>query len=374
MPAEDKLRGYARFTGPHTLQVDDHTTVEAGRIVIATGSTPAQLPKLAGVQRGIITSDDVFYWDDLPSSVAVLGTGVIGLELGQALARLGVRVTVYARGGSVAQLTDPQVLRTAARVLAEEFDLRFQAEAVTAQQEGDGVALTMRDALGKETTEHYQYVLVAAGRKPNLDNIGIEHAGLAMHDYGIPLFNPQTMQCGTSHIFIAGDANSERPVLPEAADHGKIAGDNAGRFPDVRPGLRRTPLTIAFTEPNIATLGATYRGLCAAGKPKFAIGEVSFENQGRSRVMLKNHGMLRVYGEYGTGRFLGAEMIAPSGEHLAHLLAWACQARMTVEQMLELPFYHPVVEEGVRTALRDLAANLAKGAGDTDPADSEPGT
>jgi dihydrolipoamide dehydrogenase len=374
IPAADKLRGHARFTGPHTLQVDDHTTVEASRIVIATGSTPAQLPKLAGITSGIISSDDVFYWDDLPSSVAVLGTGVIGLELGQALARLGVRVTVYARGGSVAQLTDPQVLRTAARTLAEEFDLRFQNEVVGAREEGGQVVLDMRDALGKESSERYQYVLVATGRKPNVDRIGLEHSGLALREDGIPLFNSQTMQCGTSHIFIAGDANSERPVLPEAADHGKIAGDNAGRYPDVRPGLRRTPLTIAFTEPNIATLGATYRSLSVPGKPKFAIGQVSFENQGRSRVMLRNRGMLRVYGEYGTGRFLGAEMIAPSGEHLAHLLAWACQMRMTVEQMLELPFYHPVIEEGVRTALRDLAANLAVDAGGTDPADSEPGT
>jgi dihydrolipoamide dehydrogenase len=374
IPAEDKLRGYARFSGPQTLQVDDHTTVEAARIVIATGSTPAQLPKLAGVTSGIISSDDVFYWDDLPASVAVLGTGVIGLELGQALARLGVRVTVYARGGSVAQLTDPQVLRVAARTLAEDFDVRFQTEVVGARHENGEVALTMRDALGNETTGRYQYVLVATGRKPNVDMLGLEHTGLALREDGVPQFNPQTMQCGTSHIFIAGDVNSERPVLPEAADHGKIAGDNAGRYPDVRPGLRRAPLTIAFTEPNIGTLGASYRTLCAPGKPKFAIGQVSFENQGRSRVMLRNRGMLRVYGEYGSGRFLGAEMIAPSGEHLAHLLAWACQMRMTVEQMLELPFYHPVIEEGVRTALRDLAANLARGAGETDPADSEPGT
>jgi hypothetical protein len=171
----------------------------------------------------------------------------------------------------------------------------------------------------------------------------------------VPTFDSRTMQCGTSHIFIAGDANNERPVLPEAADHGKIAGDNAGRFPDIRPGLRRAPLTAAFTEPNIVTLGASYKALCAPGKPKFAIGQVSFENQGRSRVMLQNKGMLRVYGEYGTGRFLGAEMIAPRGEHIGHLLAWAVQSRMTVEQMLEMPFYHPVIEEGVRTALRDLA-------------------
>ena len=84
--------------------------------------------------------------------------------------------------------------------------------------------------------------------------------------------------------------------------------------------------------------------------------------------MLQNHGMLRVYGEYGTGRFLGAEMIGPRAENLGHLLAWACQARMTVAQMLDMPFYHPVIEEGVRTALRDLAAELEKGA----PAASEP--
>jgi dihydrolipoamide dehydrogenase len=207
---------------------------------------------------------------------------------------------------------------------------------------------------------------MAAGRTPNVGDIGIEHAGVALDGAGIPLFDRRTMQCGTSHIFIAGDADNQHPVLPEAADEGKIAGDNAGRYPDVRPGLRRTPLTIAFTEPQIATLGATYRQLCANGMPKFALGMVSFENQGRSRVMLQNRGMLRVYGEYGTGRFLGAEMIGPRAEHLAHMLAWACQARMTVDQMLEMPFYHPVIEEGVRTALRDLHADLAKGAADTD--------
>jgi dihydrolipoamide dehydrogenase len=375
IPPEDKLRGYARFTGPHTLMVDDHTEVEAARVVIATGSTPTRLPQLEGAGPGIISSDDVFYWDELPRSVAVIGTGVIGLELGQALDRLGVRVALFARGGSVAQLTDPEVLHVARKALGGGLDLRFQAELVGARQEGGEVALTWRDALGTESTERFQYVLAAAGRVPNVHGIGIEQARIERGANGIPLFDHRTMQCGTSHVFIAGDANNERPVLPEAADHGKIAGDNAGRYPDVRPGLRRVPLTIAFTEPNIATLGANYRTLCAEGMPKFAVGMVSFENQGRSRVMLQNQGLLRVYGEYGSGRFLGAEMIAPRGENLSHLLAWACQARMTVEQMLEMPFYHPVIEEGVRTALRDLAHNLAKGAShETSAADSEPGT
>lgn len=373
-PLEDRIRGHARFTGAHTLQVGDHTEIEAARIVIATGSTPVILPQLQGVGPGIVTSDDVFDWDDLPGSVAVIGTGVIGLELGQALTRLGVKVSLFARGGSLAQLSDPEVLGAARHALAQELDLRFQTEVVGAEQQGARVRLTTRDARGVETDEHFQYVLLATGRAPNLHGMGLEASGLELMANGVPDFDSRTMQCGTSHIFIAGDANNELPLLAEAADHGKIAGENAGRYPDVRPGLRRTPLSIAFTEPNIATLGKSYKALCAGGRPKFAIGQVSFVNQGRSRVMLQNKGMLRVYAEYGSCRFLGAEMIGPRGEHLAHLLAWAAQAHLTVPQMLDMPFYHPVIEEGVRTALRDLAANLAARTNHTDAADSEPGT
>ncbi len=142
-----------------------------------------------------------------------------------------------------------------------------------------------------------------------------------------------------------------------------LPGDNAGRFPDIRAGLRRSPISAVFSDPQIAMVGETYKqltqrlGNCGC----FAVGEVSFENQGRSRVMLRNKGLLHVYGEQGTGRFLGAEMMGPNAEHLAHLLAWAHQNQMTISQMLDMPFYHPVIEEGVRTALRDLNAKLHLG-------------
>ena len=135
------------------------------------------------------------------------------------------------------------------------------------------------------------------------------------------------------------------------------------RFPDIRAGLRRSPLSVVFSDPQIAMVGSSLRELnqkyssCGC----FEIGEVSFEDQGRSRVMLRNKGILRVYGEHGTGRFLGAEMMGPNVEHIAHLLAWAHQQQMTVSQMLDMPFYHPVVEEGLRTALRDLNAKLHLG-------------
>ena len=88
-------------------------------------------------------------------------------------------------------------------------------------------------------------------------------------------------------------------------------------------------------------------------------GVVSFDNQGRARVMLKNRGLLHVYADTITGRLLGAEMIGPDAEHVAHLLAWAIQAEFTVARALEMPYYHPVVEEGLRTALRDAQAKVA---------------
>ncbi len=365
IPDTDKLIGHARFISQRAVQVDDHSVVNATRFVIATGSTPIKLDVLAPGGAAIISSDDIFELEDLPKSMAVIGTGVIGLELGQAMARLGVRVSFFARGGSIAQLTDPDVLHNATKVFGAELDIRFQQRIVGVEPKPEGgVALSTRDATGATHVDDFDFILVAAGRKPNVGDIGIEHTGLELDKAGIPLFDRCTMQCGDSHIFIAGDADDERPLLAEAADQGRIAGDNAGRFPDVRPGLRRTALTIAFTEPQVATAGESYRELCAAGKPKFALGMVSFENQGRSRVMLQNHGMLRVYGEYGSGRFLGFEMVGPRAEHIGHLLAWACQARMTVDQMLEMPFYHPVIEEGLRTALRHLHAELAKGAPD----------
>jgi dihydrolipoamide dehydrogenase len=358
-PAEDKVHGYARFLSPTQLQVDDHTLIEAERFVIATGST-AIVPdewKLAGPR--VIISDDVFDWEDLPDSVAVAGTGVIGLELGQALHRLGVRVTVFGRGVSVAQLSDPEVLDSARSAMADELDVRFKTRIVKVEEHGDGLSITSEDTNGDQQTEHFSYLLSAIGRRPNVHKLGLEHTGLARDHHGIPLYDKVTMQCGTSAIFIAGDADNERPLLPEAADQGRIAGDNAARWPEVRPGLRRTPLTIAFTEPQIATAGASYAELCITHAGRFAVGKVSFENQGRSRVMLQNKGMLRVYAEFRSGRFLGAEMIGPRAENIGHLLSWAVQARLTVEAMLDMPFYHPVVEEGVRTALRDLAHHLA---------------
>ena len=122
------------------------------------------------------------------------------------------------------------------------------------------------------------------------------------------------------------------------------------------PGLRRTPLAIVFSDPQLAVVGARYADLAPG---TFVTGKVSFDDQGRSRVMLRNKGLMHVYADAATGQLRGAELIGPDAEHLGHLLAWAIQTGFTVAQALEMPFYHPVIEEGLRTALRDAQAKLA---------------
>lgn len=164
-------------------------------------------------------------------------------------------------------------------------------------------------------------------------------------------------QWGQGGVFIAGDVTGDRPLLHEASDAGRIAGDNAARWPEVHHRPRRTPLAVVFSDPQIALAGASHRELTTDGVP-FDVGRVSFADQGRSRVMGVNQGALHIYAARGTGRLLGAEMIGPAAEHLGHLLAWSVQRGDTVQQMLDCPFYHPVIEEGLRTALRQLHSDL----------------
>ena len=357
-----QLRGEARFLDDHRLQVGEDMIVEAERIVIATGSRPVYPGFFAAAGDLLATNDDVFDWQDLPDSAAVFGAGVIGLELGQALHRLGVRVRLFSKGGGIGPLTDPTVRDYAAGAFAAEYPLMPDADVTAIDRDDNAVAVTYRAQDGTETTEHFATLLAATGRRPNVDKLALENTGLECDSHGIPIFDPHTGQCGDSHVFIAGDVNNTVPLLHEAADEGLIAGQNAARYPDVRAKPRRAPLSIVFCEPQIAMVGSTYKALEDEGG-EFEIGEVSFENQGRSRVMAQNKGILRLYGEKGSGRFLGAEMIGPRAEHLGHLLAWALQYGATVQEMIDMPFYHPVIEEGVRTGLRQLNRKLRMGSG-----------
>ena len=361
IPPTGRLTAKVTFQNATTLVTQDGQLIHAERIVIATGSTPVLPPVLNGMSARLLTNDNLFDLPDLPKRLAVFGAGVLGLELGQAMSRLGVQVKVFGVGGGMVGLRDPAIRDYANKTFNEEFylDAAAQVKSVTETASGADVHYLNRD--GTWQTESFDYVLAATGRVPDLVGLGLKHTALVLNEHGVPLFDRFTLQCGHSTIFIAGDASNEVPLLHEAADQGRIAGENAGRYPDIRSGLRRTPLGIVFTDPQVASVGLNLKQLNQHFKGRFAVGFVSFEGQGRSRVMLHNKGMLKVYAEHGSGLFLGAEMFGPAAEHIGHLLAWAAQQRLTVADMLDMPFYHPVIEEGLRTALRDLNHSLHKG-------------
>lgn len=350
--------GRAKLTGPKTIEVDNGQTVTFDRLVIATGSTPFVPPPFRGLEDAILTNDDIFELPELPESLVVIGLGVIGLELGQAFARLGVRTTLLGVGGGVGPLRDPEVLAEARTLFSTDLDLHPDYQLKSVERSGDGVLIRFVDSHGKEREESFDRILLAAGRRPNLGKLGLQHLGVEPDDRGRYAINPDTLQLGDSPAFVAGDVNGLHPLLHEAADDGKFAGRNAANYPSIRAAQRRTPLGVVFSDPQIAIVGGGYSAL---GDCEAVAGEASFSDQGRARVQRENKGKIRIYAEKHSGRLLGAELLGPRAEHLSHLLAWAVAQGLTVDAALQMPFYHPVLEEGVRTALRDLNANLEHG-------------
>jgi dihydrolipoamide dehydrogenase len=355
IPEAQRLRGRARFLGPSSVQVDGGPRIEGRAVVVATGSSPWVPPPFKADGRQVLVSDDLFELEELPQSMAVIGTGVVGLELGQALMRLGVRVSFFNPSQGLGPLTDPAVKRVAREVLSADLPLHHGAQVLGVEQGPAGVDIRWRDRTGTTHKDQFATVLAAAGRQPNLAGLNLERTGLVLDANGRPPWDPRTTQCGDLPIFLAGDASGHRPLLHEASDEGRIAGLNALRYPEVCAHVRRESLTIVFTEPQMAVVGTRYADL---DPNEVEIGEVSYADQGRARVMGRNAGLVRIYARRKRCTLLGAEMFGPRVEHLAHLLAWAVQQGLSVQQSLQMPFYHPVFEEGLRTALRDLSNRL----------------
>ena len=351
----ERVRGRAHFVGPTSVQVDGGPRVEGRAVVVATGSSPWVPPPFHADGHQVLVSDDLFELDDLPQSMAVIGTGVVGLELGQALTRLGVSVAWFNPSEGLGPLTDPAVKRVAREILSAELALHSGAQILEVEQGPSGVDVRWRDRAGGKHVNRFATVLAAAGRRPNLAGLDWQRTGLALDANGRPPWDPRTTQCGKLPIFLAGDASGHQQLLHEASDEGRIAGLNAVRYPDVCAHVRREPLTIVFTEPQMALVGARYADL---DPDEVAVGEVSYADQGRARVMGRNAGLVRIFARRERCTLVGAEMFGPRVEHMAHLLSWAIQQGLSVQQALQMPFYHPVFEEGLRTALRDLSNQL----------------
>ena len=350
---EHLLQGHARFLEPTLLEVTTPsgiTRIRARSVVIATGSRPVMPGWLAPVQDRTVSTDALFELPTLPARVGILGLGAIGLEMGLALSRLGVQVIGADLAPHVGGITDP--------VLAEQARVRFGREMALwlgiethLERTENGVRLRA----GEQVAE-VDLLLAALGRRPNTDGLNLQAAGFPLDARGNPQFDPATLQIGNLPVFIAGDANADRPLMHEAAEEGAIAGYNAVRDTPTR-FARKVSLGIAFSDPDIATVGTRFDAL---PPDNLVIGTASGSKNGRARILGATESLLRVYADARDGRLLGAAMMAVGGEHLAHLLAWAIQRGETADSLLQLPFYHPVIEEMLQAALQDIAIHVPK--------------
>ncbi|HHJ15328.1 MAG TPA: dihydrolipoyl dehydrogenase [Gammaproteobacteria bacterium] len=354
------IEGYAQFIEPGLLQVGERR-IRARRIVIATGSTPIVPDAWKALGDRILTTDEIFELEELPESMAVIGMGVIGLELGQAFHRLGVQVTGIDQLETVGSLDDPEASKTAIQILGKEMPL-WLGHPASIEDAGDG---RLRVSAG-DNSVIVDKVLVSIGRRPNLDRLELEKAGVVLDANGLPDYDRHTMQIGDTALFIAGDVNNERQLLHEAGDEGRIAGINAAAD-SPRAFRRKTPLSITFCDPQIVLVGQRYSEL---DLDNTLVADVALNMLGRALIMGKNKGILRLYADKASGRLLGAAMVVPHGEHLGHLLNWCMEQQLTVLQMLRMPFYHPVLEEAIQPVLRELVGKAGLNPDDY-PADLE---
>lgn len=336
----------ARFTAPDRLELDDGRQVAARAVVIATGSTPVIPKPYRDLGPQVLTNDTVFEMTDLPASMAVIGAGPLGAELAQAFGQLGVKVALFDKGDRLAKIRCDRVHDAFRDLYGRDVALHLgSAPDPSAQDEGIRLSWNGRH-------QDFACVLVATGRAPALDGLNLAATGLTLDDKGVPDFDRKTLQCGDRPIFIAGDADADAPVLHEASLEGAIAGANAARFPEVTAADRPPLFTITFTDPPVATIGVP--------PDKTAIhGFADYSDQGRARVEARAGGLMRL-GADAQGRLIGADLAVPGADHLAHLLVAAVMNGSTASELLDLPFYHPTLEEGMKPALREIckAASL----------------
>ena len=348
------LNGHARFLEPTLLLVDlpdGPVHVRAKAVIIANGSRPVMPGWLEPVKERVVTTDQLFELAALPDSIGVLGLGAIGLEMGLALSRMGITVVGADLAPTVAGIGDPDLARHAIDTFGQEMAI-WVGQATAVEAAPDGVILKAGDKHQK-----VELLLASLGRRPNTDSLDLAAAGLPVNERGTPLFDVQTLQIENQPVFIVGDANADRPLMHEAADEGAIVGFNAAKLvagDAVVPFRRKVALGIAFSDPDVISVGGRFDALPS----DHLVGKASGSGNGRARILGAQSALLHVYAQAGTGKLLGAAMVGAGGEHIAHLLAWAVQRGETAASLLQLPFYHPVLEEMLQTALQDIVRQL----------------
>ncbi len=342
----DYIKGWGEIVEPGKVKVGDDVH-NAKNIVIATGSEPASLPFIEVDEERIVTSTGALELTKIPKKLVVIGGGVIGLELGSVFGRLGAEVTVIEFLDEITPGMDKEVAKSFRRILSKQ-GFKFQLGAAVTGVEKLKSKLKVAYKKRKDDSEHQidaDVVLVATGRRPYTEGLGLEALGVTM-DRGL-VMTDAAWQTNVAGVYAIGDVTEGPMLAHKAEDEGMaVAEQIAGRHGHVNyaviPG-------VIYTAPEVSSVGLTEEALKEQGRA-YKVGKFPFMGNGRAKANLVSEGFVKLLSDKETGQVLGAHIIGPAAGDLIHEICVGMEMGATSADIVKTCHAHPTFSEAVREA------------------------
>ncbi len=343
----DWIKGWASIPAAGKVQVGDDI-YDAKNIIIATGSEPTSLPGVEVDEKIVVTSTGALSLPKVPKKMVVIGAGVIGLEMGSVYARLGAEVTVVEFLDHITPGMDGEISKAFARSLKKQglkFILGAAVQSVSTTKTKAKVSYKLR----KNDTEAVldaDVVLVATGRKPFTDGLGLEALGVETSPRGQIRTNAQ-WATNVAGIYAIGDAIDGPMLAHKAEDEGMaVAEVLAGKAGHVNYGVIPG---VVYTNPEVATVGQTEEQLKDAGRA-YKVGKFSFMGNARAKAMFAGEGFVKILADQATDRILGAHILGPNAGEMIHEICVAMEFGASAQDIALTCHAHPTCSEAVREA------------------------
>ncbi|WP_425081685.1 dihydrolipoyl dehydrogenase [Ruegeria arenilitoris] len=343
----DWLKGWGSIPAAGQVKVGDEVHT-AKNIIIASGSEPSSLPGVDVDEKVVVTSTGALSLGKIPKKMVVIGAGVIGLELGSVYQRLGAEVTVIEFLKEITPGMDPEVQKTFQRILKKQ-GLKFVMGAAVQKTEATKTKAKVTYKLLKDDSEHVidaDTVLVATGRKPFSDGLGLEALGVEMTPRG-QIKVGSDWQTNVPGVYAIGDVTEGPMLAHKAEDEGMAAAEQvAGKHGHVNYGV--IPGVI-YTWPEVANVGETEETLKAQGR-NYKVGKFMFMGNGRAKANFAADGFVKILADKDTDRILGCHIIGPAAGDLIHEVCVAMEFGASAEDLALTCHAHPTYSEAVREA------------------------
>jgi dihydrolipoamide dehydrogenase len=351
--------GHATFVNKNTIEIDNagkKQQIEAEKTIIATGSKPASLPNIKIDKQRVITSTEALELKEIPKNLIIIGGGVIGLELGSVYARLGAKVQVIEFLDSIIANMDRGLGKELQKVLKKEgfeFFLSHKVTGVTVK--GKEVTVTADDPSGKSVSFKGDYCLVAVGRRPYTDNLGLDKAGVKTNSKGFIEVNDH-LETGVRGIYAIGDVVRGAMLAHKAEEEGVYVAESiAGQKPHVNYNLIPG---VVYTWPEVASVGQTEEQL-KAQNIAFKAGNFPFKASGRARASMDLDGFVKVLADAKTDEVLGVHIIGPRAADMIGEAVVAMEYRASAEDISRICHAHPTFSEALKEASLDATGKRA---------------